>query len=92
MPDTADGWELFSSKEGSESAAMLLARAACQAIDVIADGKVADAATNIEKAQKILEDARNAHQKFGANDSEPYHHSQRIIRDTLKHFLGDFEI
>jgi hypothetical protein len=77
IPETAGGWELYSSMPGSKAAAKRLARAAAKAVCAPTRGE----------AIKIMGAALDFDARFGARDTEPRGHAEVILE---KGRGGDF--
>jgi hypothetical protein len=72
IPVTAEGWELYGTKPGANTAAREIARALKAAISV---------ATKTE-AVEIMSAVLRKYEKFGAMDTEPRWHVERLLGDA----------
>jgi len=78
IPETADGWQLYSDMKGSESAAMRLAKAMEKAIN----------APNDTEALSIMRKALEAEGNFGAQDTEPCACAEGILGRARRNDFG----
>jgi hypothetical protein len=69
IPETANGWELYSTMPGANLAAKRLAKAAAKAVKAETRGE----------AIKIMGAALTKETKYGARDTEPRCHAEHIL-------------
>lgn len=74
IPETADDWELYTSSMNCTVAARALTAALKKALRAVAKG-----ATTYEAMKAHFDPVARKYADYGAQDSEPTHHAERIL-------------
>jgi hypothetical protein len=78
IPYTPDGWQLYD-KPGNHHAALALYNASAEAIDLIADAKIADLKTIRKTARDRIYEELERWSDWGAADSEGFDEAHDIL-------------